>query len=170
MTVAQTETPEGFRDVKAEESTGARVDRTALSGGVVLQFRGSRMFAKRGGGTTTVHIFLARAGKGVRFSVFGSAQLDSKLKTVKPGSIVWLLYRGKRDIDGQETHDWNVSDAGLRANPVNVETLMKNSESQHRDLDAAVMNAVRENESRRQSGDADQAEWAPIDDDDRPNY
>jgi len=148
-----TQAPEGFREVHAEEATGTRLEKEVLRQGVVVQFRGTRRFARSNdNGTTVVHVFLARGGKGERFSTFGTAQLDSKLRGVKPGSILWLSYGGKKLIDGQEAHDWNVSDAGLRCTDEKIAALSSNSAKEHDALDEAISRAAAENATRVSRG------------------
>ena len=141
--------PAGFREVHAEESTGVRIDKDALGAGVVVRYMGSRRFPRKDGSTSTVQIFLARGGKGARFSVYGTSQLDSKLKSVVKNSVIWIRYAGKRDIDGNETHDWAVSDAGARLDDAKIADLCRNSTREHLDLDTVIATATREQEARR---------------------
>ncbi|HJQ27680.1 MAG TPA: hypothetical protein VKA60_27600 [Blastocatellia bacterium] len=142
--------PEGFRDVEAEEATGVRIDREALAEGVILQYRGTRRFpgADR---PTTVHIFLSRGGQegAKRFSVFGSSQLDSKLRDVKKGSVVWLIYAGKSVVDGQPTHVWQVSNAGLRLDSGRLAELRHNSRREEETLDAVIDRAEQQQQQQR---------------------
>lgn len=127
MTQATTGAPAGFRDVKAEESTGVRIDKDALGAGVIVQYKGPRRFVRKDATLTTVQIFLARGGKGARFSTYGTAQLDSKLRSVKKDSIIWIRYGGKKLIDGNESHDWQVSDAGALLDDAKILELSHNS-------------------------------------------
>lgn len=155
--MSQTETemqgPAGFRQVEGREPTGPRVEKDVLKG-VILEFCGTRRFARRKGtGETVVHVFLARGGKGKRFSVFGTADLDDKLRAVKSGSIIWLQYAGKRETDGQEKHIWQVSDAGKRLDDTQLNKLLANSEKQHVELDAAIETATTANAARFRSGE-----------------
>lgn len=153
MTATQTTgAPAGFRDVQAEESTGVRVDKEALSSGVVVRYKGSRRFPRKDSSMTTVQIFVARGGKGARFSTFGTAQLDSKLRSVAKDSIIWIRYGGKKAIDGNETHDWQVSDAGVRLDDAKIADLSRNSDREHNALDAVIATAEREQAARRQAG------------------
>lgn len=147
--------PEGFREVRAEEATGVRLDRQALGNGVIVQYRGTRRFP--GGGAdasrpTIVHIFLSRAGTrdAKRFSVFGSAQLDSRLANVKPGSIIWLLYVGKQNVDGQPTHVWQVNNAGELLDAARIAEIRANSRNDDELLERAIADAERAQESRQQ--------------------
>lgn len=146
--------PGGFREIPAEESTGIRIDKAALTHGVILQFRGTRRFDRKDGdGQTVVHTFLARAGDGTRFSLFGTAQLDSKLRGIRSGGIVWLSYGGKKTIDGQEAHDWNVSDGGrLTADALTV--LRKHSGKEEAALDVAIAAAQKANSERSNSANS----------------
>lgn len=147
--------PAGFRDIPAEEATGTRIDKAALTKGVILQFRGTRKFDRKDGdGQTVVHTFLAHAGDGTgaRFSLFGTAQLDSKLRAIKAGGVVWLSYGGKKTIDGQEAHDWNVSDGG-RLTPDALTVLRKHSAKEEAALDVAIAAAQKANSERSNSAD-----------------
>lgn len=157
--------PEGFRDVQAEESTGVRLDREALSDGVVVQYRGTRKFPSRDDRPTTVHIFLSRAGQqgAKRFSVFGSAQLDSKLANVKAGSTLWMLYAGKAPLDGQPTHVWQVSDAGLRLDEKRLRELVANSAKEQDALDRAIATAEATNAGPRGNASAPSPEYTDAD-------
>jgi hypothetical protein len=137
------EAPAGFREVQAEEATGVRVDKDALGDGVVVKYKGARRFPRASEpGTTTVQIFITRGGTGQRFSVFGTAQLDSKLRNVKKDSVIWIRYGGKKVIDGNETHDWQISDAGARLDDLQIANLCKNSEREHVALDRAIAAAA----------------------------
>jgi len=149
METATQQAPAGFRNIPGEEATGIRIDKTALIHGVILQFRGTRRFARKDGdGQTVVHTFLARAGEGDRFSLFGTAQLDGKLKDIRSGSYIWLSYGGKKTLDGQETHTWNVSDGG-RLSAESLARLRKNSTAEEAELDAKIAAARDENTERR---------------------
>ena len=152
MTEETAQAPAGFRDIPAEESTGIRIDKAALTHGVILQFRGTRKFDRKDGpGQTVVHTFLARAGDGERFSLFGTAQLDSKLRAIRTGGVIWLSYGGKKAIDGQETHDWTVSDGGrLTADALTV--LRKHSVKEEAALDVAIAAAQKANSERITNG------------------
>jgi hypothetical protein len=143
--------PEGFREVQAEEATGVRLDREALKDGVIVQYRGTRRFAGSDR-PTTVHIFLSRAGMkdAKRFSVFGSAQLDSKLENVEAGSILWMLYVGKVNVDGQPTHVWQLSNAGLRLDAQRLAEIRKNSGREDDALENAIARAEVEQQARKQ--------------------
>ena len=149
METATQRAPAGFREIPGEEPTGIRIDKSALLRGVILQFRGTRRFTRKdGNGQTVVHTFLARAGDGNRFSLFGTAQLDDKLKGIRPGSSVWLSYGGKKMLDGQETHTWNVSDGG-RLSAESLLRLRKNSTEEEAQLDALIATALVDNNERR---------------------
>ena len=141
--------PAGFREVPAAEATGSRIDKAALTQGVILQFRGTQRFPRKDGdGVTVVHTFLARAGTGERFSLFGTAQLDSKLRAIKQGGTVWLSYAGRKLIDGQETHDWNVSDGGRLTDDALI-VLRRHSAKEEDALDAVIRAAQKANAERR---------------------
>lgn len=144
--------PEGFRTVQAETPLGPRVEKEALCGVIVRYERTARFPRRESQGTTVVHGFKADAGKGKLFSVFGTADLDSKLRNVKPGSIVWILYLGKKRIDDQDRHIWSVSNAGQHLDAVNIAQLQKNSVEQDGVLERAIVQADIDYQARRDAG------------------
>lgn len=151
--------PEGFRPVQAEAPLGPRIDKTSL-GGVIVRYERTARFPKRdGGGTTVVHSFKADAGKGRTFSVFGTADLDSKIRNVKPGSIVWLMYGGKKQLDDQERHVWYVNNAGLQLDPARLAELRKNSVEKDAALERAIVKADSEYAARRDAGNGAPADY-----------
>ena len=164
-----TETPQapaGFQTRMPEEPTGPKVSREHLRQGVIVQYRGTRQFPRstEGGGFSTVHTFISRGGEGKRFSVYGTAQLDSILRSMRAGAIVWLRYAGMEDVEKKQTHTWFVSEANKGVSAEQVRRMRQNYKAEEKALDDAI-DAV---PSTR--GQADGAPHPADADDDAPEW
>lgn len=142
------------------EKRGPIVDRELLRPGAIV--RHIRTEANIGENRSKKHHF--SLPNGVHFSLWGSAQLNDKLRQVKPGAVVLLRYDGQ-DEDENKTHRWVVRP--FMGNPKELKNVIDQEWGRkHAALSEAIEAAETQERSRR--GDARQqaGEFAPPDDSD----
>src|SRR4051812_12915355 len=126
-----------------------------LAGGAIVRKTGERPVAfKREGKDrkTTVHMFESVANPDRWFSLWGSQNLDSQLRKVKPGQAMLLRYTGKRALDdgsGRELHTWEVRVTS--ANPAQLQQLLGTAQWQPlvQQLDLAITQGAQREAERR---------------------
>lgn len=136
--------PVGFQARTPDEPTGPKVPREFLAPGFIVQFRGTRKFPRTENGIekfSTVHTFLANGGEGQRFSAYGTAQLDSLLRTARLGDIIWLRYAGLEEVEGNRTHTWFVSEARRGISLEQLRTMRQHYKTSEVELDRVITDA-----------------------------
>jgi hypothetical protein len=138
----------GWRDVKSEQ-LAPTLGYDALSRGMIVRFSETRKVQSRGR-TYTLHRFFSRAGHGQPFELWGAAELNGKLKAVRPNGVVYLRYDGKQpapDNPSQEVHTFTVREAPARAD---VTALLEQMRAAADGLDREIrLAADRERDRRR---------------------
>lgn len=102
--------PAGFTKKEAREKI-ATIEHKALSGGAVLTFIRTDRWRKNGE-EYVVHVFAGK--RGIKFAVWDTAVLGSRLAQVGEGETVYVCYGGKQPhpTDPKKTiQDWTVATA-----------------------------------------------------------
>ncbi len=108
--------PQGFRQI--ESTLPDIVDYDTFSEGEPVIYQGARTVRGSDRKEYTVQVFTLDANSTEPFAVWGTAQLDAKLREVRAGSPVWVKYDGKSahpQKRGQTIHNWQVALPDSRA-------------------------------------------------------
>lgn len=132
-----------------------------LVSGAIVRKKGERLvkFKREGKDRqTTVHMFESAANPDRWFSLWGSQNLDSQLRKVKPGQAMLLRYNGKRTLDdgtGREVHTWEIRVTS--ANPAQLQQLLGTADWQPRvqALDLAITQGAQREAERRAAGSSE---------------
>lgn len=89
------------------------IDPEALRRPVIVVFVGARdiEYTKRDTNEkrkSTLYQFASQAGAGAHFSVFGNANLSTRLKKLTSRGPFVLAYNGRQDDEGRKIHEWQV--------------------------------------------------------------
>lgn len=118
------------------------VDRENFRLGTLVRYlKGEKIPGER---TWTKHHFLAHDDR--RFGIGGSAQLDQKLRMVRPNQVLFLRYLGQ---DAESTHQWDVR--RLECTPAQLTALKDGELKGHLTAFESVLNASYEREEARQA-------------------
>lgn len=145
-----------------------------LTAGAIVRKKGERLVSfKREGQPrkTTVHIFESAANPDRWFSLWGSQNLDSQLRKVKPDQAMLLQYLGKRTLDdgtAREVHTWQIRVTS--ANPAQLQQLLGTAEWTQRvqALDLAITAGAQREAERRALTGSSEPEPPPHTDQDAP--
>lgn len=158
----QTTTPErsvedtlnGWKDVKSE-LLAPTLAYDVLQRGMIVRYSATRKLNAKGRGYT-LHKFFSRGGTGQPFELWGAAELNGKVKALRPNAVIYLRYDGKKpDAEGQEVHTFTVREA---PNSANVPALVAQMQSAADALDREIRLAMdRERDRRRAASGRD--EW-----------
>lgn len=98
------------------------LERECLKVPQIVQYKGPRWIEYEKGGEakkTKKQIFAAQGGTGPWFSVWGSMNLDSQLRQLRPGTLLRLTYLGQEEIDqDNKPHMWEVTATTATASAV----------------------------------------------------
>lgn len=113
---------------------GAPIKYDELGPGALVLYAGRRVITTKDGTKFTHQHFVANAGAGRSFALWGAADLNTKLQGVKPATILFLRYDGKtaHPTDaGKELHRFtaklppkNVDIVAIRAKMVDQEAAL----------------------------------------------
>lgn len=165
--------PEGAlfgRNVEADEPAPI-IERAFLAPGAIVKHKGSRTVMVSGR-SSMVHSFkLLGAPAGTPwFSLWGSANLNSQLRKVKPGSTLLLRYVGQQrnDDDSPGAHQWEVKPSTVSDNMLGQ--YLQRPERVHliRELATVCERALTDDRERRKAQQNDNPAGPPHDDDDLP--
>ena len=160
--------PPFFRNINPDESAPV-VDRTALAGGVVVRYVGTREVIAMGR-PARLHTFYARGVEGVPFAVLGSSGLDSQLRKLRGGTgIVFLRYNGKVQhptVPDRTVHKWTVQEA-VGAKLDHVRKVREQFADAEGALDGLIAAAAEQDKQRLLAAGV-QSDVPPLDDDDLP--
>jgi hypothetical protein len=151
---------EGFTAVTADPR-GTQIDAEVVKGRrAVVKYAGSRRVEKKGGGSSQKHTFVTRgAGEGGKvFSLWGSADLDAKLRKVRSGAVILLGYVGQKDhpdLPGMKLKEWMVADSG-RLSPFteSLKAALANTQADTDVIEHAITAQRNEDAERMRSSDA----------------
>jgi hypothetical protein len=134
-----------------------------LAVGAIVYKMGERVVTFPREGKTrkaTIHIFSPAYNRDRWFSLFGSANLDSQIRKVRPGAAILITYSGKHALDdgsGRELHTWQIRQT--QANPAQLQQLLGTGEWQLKvqALDLAITQAAQREQERRAAGRSPEA-------------
>lgn len=158
------------RNVEADEPAPI-IEREHLTQAAIVKHKGSRM-VQVNGRSSMVHSFkLLGAPQGTPwFSLWGSANLNSQLRKVKPGSTLLLRYIGqeRNPDDTPGAHKWDVKPSTVSDNM--LQTYLQRPERVQliRELATVAERALVADRERRQAARNESPAGPPHDDDDLP--
>lgn len=170
-----TDTIKGFNQV-TPDARGAQIDKDALRTGVIVRHVGTR-YVDSDKARGFRHTFKTRGGMngGMLFEIWGTTELNSMLKKLRSGVILYLRYGGKEphpDLPGADVHKWDVRDSRhADVTPELREAITDNAAAQSSLEDLISVAKQKERDRFEQQRDAARArgeEPPPLTDDDLP--
>lgn len=113
MTTTQQDTKSGidalFGGNVPPDRTAPMLEREHLERPIVVRHKGTRA-VKTNNGMSTIHTFSLVAAEDKWFSLWGSANLNSQIRKLKPGAVLQLGYTGQvtNDDGTPGAHQWLV--------------------------------------------------------------
>lgn len=133
-----------------------------LGAGALLLYAGRRVITTKDGAKFTHQHFVANAGAGRSFALWGAADLNTKLQSVKPASILFLRYDGKTPHPtepGKDLHRFTVKLPPPRADIVAIRAKMGEVEAA---LDRGIQDADAQDRARRDAARRGQGDGATV--------
>lgn len=93
-----------FSNEVPAELTGPTIERDAMRAGMIVRYLRNE---KRGKDNQLVHVYQIPNAAGSVFTLWGTAQLNNKMRQLKRGQIVLLTYLGQSE-DEDRVHQWRV--------------------------------------------------------------
>lgn len=122
-----------------------------LGSGALLLYAGRRVIVTKDGAKFTHQHFVANAGGGRSFALWGAADLNTKLQSVKPASIVFVRYDGKTphpNDAGKDLHRFTVK---LPPRNTDVAAIRAKMGEQEQALDRFIREAETRDRERREA-------------------
>lgn len=141
--------------------SGPPIKYEELGSGALVLYAGRRVITTKESAKFTHQHFVAGAGSGRSFALWGAAELNTKLQGVKPATIVFLRYDGKTAHPteaGKELHRFTVK---LPPRNVDVAALRAKMGEQEAALDRFIREAETRDRDRRNAARSGQADGAP---------
>jgi len=149
---------------------GPPINYGELGAGALVLYAGRHVITTKDGAKFTHQHFVANAGGGRSFALWGAADLNAKLQAVKPASVLFLRYDGKtpHPIEaGKDLHRFTVKIPPPRTDIVAIRSKMVDVEAA---LDRGIQVAESQDRGRRdaarrgQGGGAASPDFAPPED------
>ena len=148
------------------------LDREVLRLSQIVQYKGVRFIEyDKDGATqkTRKHIFASQGGAGPWFSLWGSMNLDSQLRQLRPAAVFKLTYLGQEDLgENNKPFTWEVLTTS--ATPAQVDQIRQREPwpDHERQLLEAIARQAAEEHARRDARRAAGDPAADAGDDDLP--
>lgn len=130
---------------------GAPIKYEDLHSGALLLYAGRRVIVTKDGAKFTHQHFVANAGGGRSFALWGAADLNTKLQSVKPASIVFLRYDGKTPHPTEAGKDLHRFTVKLPPRNTDVAAVRKSMAEDEAMLDRCIKEAETRDRARRES-------------------
>jgi hypothetical protein len=129
------------------------VDREYLTGYLWLRYEGYKDIDREAGKLPSrLHTFTAEIGAGARFCVWGTADLNQRLRRVSTRGYCVLHYGGTMpnvDRGGEPMHSWMVKLVPPGVTQQQLQEAMASSRADHEQLDVAIGRALVAQKERR---------------------
>jgi hypothetical protein len=150
--------PQGFTPVEADRRAPT-IDKDDLRKGVIVRHVGSR-YVDENSAKGFRHTFKTRGGlsAGMLFETWGTAELNSMIKKLRAGAVIYLRYGGKEphpELPGADVHKWEVGDSRSSEITPALRDLIAGNDEAQRELERKIAEAKDRERARFEQRRAD---------------